>query len=92
MRCTPELSTRHNIWEFNGGWNGDDKYHPAQFPEKLAADHIVSWSNPGDTVLDPFVGGGTTGKMAVLANRQFIGIDCSKEYIVLAKKRIVGAR
>ena len=65
--------------------------HPATFPEALARDHILSWSNPGDTVLDPFLGSGTTGKMAVLNGREFIGIDISPEYVDLATGRINAA-
>ena len=62
--------------------------HPAQFPEKLAQDHILSWSNEGDTVLDPFMGSGTTAKMAKLNNRNFIGFEISKEYCEIAEERI----
>ncbi len=66
--------------------------HPAPFPEALARDHILSWSNPGDTVLDPFLGSGTTGKMAVLGGRNFIGIEISPEYMAIAEKRISDAQ
>ena len=62
------------------------------FPEALARDHILSWSNPGDTVLDPFLGSGTTGKMAVLGGRNFIGIEISPEYMAIAEKRISDAQ
>ena len=65
--------------------------HPAIFPEKLAEDHILSWSNPGDIVLDPFVGSGTTAKMAALNGRNYIGIDISDEYCELARKRVAEA-
>lgn len=57
-------------------------------PEQLALDHIKTWSNEGDIVLDPFMGSSTTGKMAVLSNREFIGIDISQEYCDMARKRI----
>jgi site-specific DNA-methyltransferase (adenine-specific) len=83
-----EFSRRNNWW-YIAPERGD---HPAIFPESLAADHILSWSNPGDLVLDPFVGSGTTGKMAVLNNREFIGIDISNEYCELARKRIEGRK
>lgn len=66
--------------------------HPAPFPEALARDHILSWSSEGDTVLDPFLGSGTTGKMAMLLNRKFIGIEISDEYLKIAKDRIEKAR
>lgn len=62
--------------------------HPAPFPEKLAHDHIISWSNEGDTVLDPFMGSGTTGVACKKLNRNFIGIELDPEYFEIAKKRI----
>jgi site-specific DNA-methyltransferase (adenine-specific) len=61
------------------------------FPEQLVHDHIVSWSNEGDVVLDPFLGSGTTGKVAKQLNRQFIGIEISQEYLEIAKRRINGS-
>jgi DNA modification methylase len=84
-----------NIWKINAGKGHStmDKEafkHPAIFPEKLANDHILSWSNEGDTVLDPFMGSGTTGKMAKLNNRSFIGIELDEEYFNIAKDRIDG--
>lgn len=80
---------RFNIWQFDAA-NGIDRSleHPAQFPEALARDHILSWSNPGDVVLDPMMGSGTTGKMALLTGRRFVGIDISAEYVELARQRI----
>lgn len=65
--------------------------HPAIFPERLAHDHIVSWSNECDVVFDPFMGSGTTGKMAVLAKRKFIGIELDEGYFDIATQRIVGS-
>ena len=62
--------------------------HPAIFPEQLAQDHILSWSNEGDVVLDPFLGSGTTAKMAKLNNRNYIGFEISQEYCGIANKRI----
>jgi site-specific DNA-methyltransferase (adenine-specific) len=85
-----EFGRRLNIWRY--GHSGVDVGHPAVFPEALAEDHIKSWSNPGDTVLDPFLGSGTTGKMAALAERSFIGVDISPEYVALAERRINEAR
>jgi len=84
----------HNIFEYNiGRRQHTDKSevafnHPATFPEKLAHDHILSWSNEGDTVLDPMMGSGTTGKMAKILNRRFIGIEIDPEYFEIAKQRI----
>ena len=62
--------------------------HPAVFPEQLANDHIISWSNEGDLVYDPFMGSGTTAKMAILNGRNYIGSEMSKEYCEIAEKRI----
>lgn len=84
-----------NVWVYSGGANATkDKCafeHPAIFPEKLVEDHILSWSNEGDVVLDPFSGSGTTCKMALLNNRRYIGIDISEEYCELARQRIAKA-
>lgn len=77
---------RSNIWRFDTQKNSN---HPAPFPESLANDHIISWSNEGDTVFDPFMGSGTTGKMAKLNNRKFIGIEKVPEYFNIAKERIL---
>ncbi len=85
----PEFSVRSNVWRIQPGNNGDDKViHPAKFPEKLADGHIKTWSNPCDLVLDPFNGSGTTGKVALLNSRRFIGIDISPAYVDLAAGRI----
>jgi DNA modification methylase len=82
----PDFSPRNNIWKYTTSFNGIK--HPAPFPEQLAADHIASWSNPGDVIYDPFMGSGTTAKMALLADRNFIGSEISQEYADLANKRI----
>ena len=88
--------TRTNIWSYAVGLGGTTRdriafQHPAVFPEKLAEDHILSWSKPGDLVLDPMCGSGTTGKMALLHGRDFIGIDISREYIDIARQRLESA-
>lgn len=75
-----------NVWSFPVGGNLLD--HPAVFPEQLAKDHILSWSNEGDIVLDPFMGSGTTAKMAKLNGRNFIGFEISQEYCDIANKRL----
>lgn len=90
-----EYGTRLNIWKYQTGQYKSTKdleafKHPAIFPESLAEDHILTWSNEGDVVLDCFMGSGTTGKMAILNNRKFIGIEISKEYCEIAKRRIWG--
>lgn len=85
-----EYGIRGNVWTYHSGNNGDgkDDPHPAPFPERLAEDHILSWSNPGDLVLDPMCGSGTTCKMAIRHHRHFIGIDISPRYCDLARRRI----
>lgn len=85
--------TMTNIWEYAVGLHGttSDKIafeHPAVFPEKLAEDHILSWTNQGDIVFDPMCGSGTTCKMAIKNNRFYIGCDISKEYVELTKERL----
>jgi DNA modification methylase len=79
---------RGNVWDIAPRGLS---FHVACFPESLAQDHVLSWSNPGDLVLDPFSGSGTTGKMAVINNRNFIGIEISPEYVQLQLARIPGA-
>lgn len=88
-----EYGTRFNIWRIANGHQKStlDKVafkHPAIFPEKLAGDHILSWSNPGDVVLDPFMGSGTTAKMAMLNNRYYIGFEMSEEYCSIIDQRL----
>jgi len=80
-----------NIWEYVVGKKAEDqeaKGHPAPFPCALARDHIRSWSNEGDIVLDPMNGSGTTALSALKLKRNYIGIDISREYCELARKRI----
>ena len=80
-----------NIWEYVVGKNKEDqeaKGHPAPFPCQLSEDHILSWSNPGDIVLDPMCGSGTTGVACVNTNRDFIGIELDQGYFNIAKDRI----
>ena len=86
-----ETRLKRNVWRIFAAGGSSDKLaskHPAIFPEKLAHDHIISWSNPGDIVLDPFMGSGTTGKMAKMLGRDFIGIELDKTYYDIALKRI----
>ena len=85
--------TKTNIWPYAVGMGGttSDKVafqHPAVFPERLARDHILSWTNPGDLVFDPMCGSGTTCKMAMVHQREYIGVDISEEYIEIARQRL----
>lgn len=85
-RVVKEYSRRFNVWQISRSVNKTN--HPAVFPLQLAKDHILSWSNEGDIVLDPFMGSGTTAVAAKELNRHFIGFEISKEYCEIAEKRI----
>lgn len=80
-----DYGQRFNIWHYAPNSSG---LHPAPFPNALAEDHIKSWSNVGDLILDPFLGSGTTGVAAKTLGRKFIGIELDKEYFEIAGKRI----
>lgn len=83
-----------NVWSYDTGKlpgvsKDDIAYqHPAIFPELLAHDHIISWSNEGDLVLDPFAGSGTTLKMAKLNRRNYLGIEISEKYCDIIRRRL----
>ncbi|MDR2338322.1 MAG: site-specific DNA-methyltransferase [Deltaproteobacteria bacterium] len=62
--------------------------HPAQLPLWLAKDHILSWTNENDLVLDPFCGGGTTGCACEELKRRFICIEIDDAYCRMSKDRI----
>ena len=88
-----EFKSRNNIWEYAVGLGGttSDKIafkHPAVFPERLAEDHIVTWTNPGDLVFDPMAGSGTSLKMALKNGRNYLGCDISEEYVSIAIQRL----
>ena len=74
-----------NVWEYA---SCSVKGHPAPFPEQLAQDHIISWSNEGDIVLDPFMGSGTTAIACINTGRNFIGFEIDKNYYEAALERI----
>lgn len=81
---------RHNVWEITPEKrNGIN--HPAVFPEKLARDHIITWSNENDIILDPFIGSGTTAIAAMNVGRRFIGFELDASYYDIAKERIENA-
>ena len=86
QRTIKETKVKSNIWQYTN--NSAVKGHPAQFPLQLAYDHIISWSNEGDTILDCFMGSGTTGIASINANRNFIGIELDDNYFKLAEQRI----
>jgi site-specific DNA-methyltransferase (adenine-specific) len=83
-----EFGQRENVWSISPCNSTRERTgHPAQFPEQLAQDHIISWSNEGDTVLDPFLGSGTTRIAAYDLSRNFIGYEISKEYFDKQEER-----
>lgn len=93
-RVIAEYGMRYNIWK--GNTSGQENMckaikHPATFPLWLAKDHILSWSNEKDIVLDPFCGSGTTGVVCKALKRNFIGIDIEASYLEMAKIRIAKA-
>jgi site-specific DNA-methyltransferase (adenine-specific) len=88
-----EESLLYNVWYYSSGYmkTTTDKIaydHPAIFPDKLAEDHIYSWSNPNNIVLDPMCGSGTTCKASKKLNRNYIGIDVAEKYCDIAEKRL----
>ena len=93
QKPTPSHSPRYNIWRYNTGkgFTTKDSYafeHPAMFPEALARDHILTWTEEGDVVLDPFMGAGTTAIMAYDTNRQFVGFEIDEKYFSICQRRI----
>lgn len=80
IKPVPEFSPRNNIWKYTVGFNINEGKHPAVFPYQLAEDHILTWSNEGDLIFDPFTGSGTTASAALCNNRNFIGSEIDKTY------------
>ncbi len=88
-----EFGVRTNIWRIknSGGFGQSSKEsykHPATMPEELAQDHIITWSNPGDLIIDPFMGSGTTAAMAIQTERNYIGFEIDDEYYKLCQSRL----
>ncbi|MBI2967559.1 MAG: site-specific DNA-methyltransferase [Bacteroidetes bacterium] len=88
-----EFGRRTNVWEYNigKGHSANDEFaheHPAIFPEKLAKDHIVSWSNIGDFIYDPMIGSGTVAKMCIVTDRNYLGSEINRDYCKIANRRI----
>lgn len=84
-----EFGIRYNVWDMPPVMSNIERTgHPAQFPEQLANDHIISWSNKGDTVLDPFMGSGTTAIACLNTGRPYIGFELDETYHKLSLERI----
>lgn len=91
VNSSNKLKSKTNVWEYLVGNHDEDKEkfkHPATFPNKLAEEHILTWTNKGDIVFDPMCGSGTTLFMAKKLKRHYIGFDIVQEYIDIANKRI----
>lgn len=84
--ATKDTKIAPNIFSYTVG--KEKTGHPAAFPDQLAKDHILSWSNEGDLVLDPFLGSGTTLKMCKELNRNGLGFECNQEYEEIIKERL----
>jgi DNA modification methylase len=89
-KMTREMGMRHNVWL--GNTRGQEEMcvelkHPAMMPKWLARDLIISFSNPGDMVCDPFFGSGTTGEVSLELGRNCIGIELNPDYCELAWQR-----
>jgi len=85
------FGARHNVWDLKtAGQTQESKRwkHPAMFPLELPIDHILSWSNEGDVVFDPFLGSGTTAVAAARTKRLFVGCEIAEEYFDIAIKRV----
>lgn len=90
---TPKYRKRGNVWKIGVGFNKSTKdaiafEHPATFPEALARDHILTWSDEKDVVLDPFSGSGTTAKVARALGRRFVGIEINADYVEISQQRL----
>ena len=93
QKPTPDFSPRNNIWKYNTGkgYTTKDDFafeHPAMYPEMLAQDHIRTWSNENDLVLDPFMGAGTTAVISKDTNRNFIGFEIDESYYNVSQRRL----
>lgn len=91
---TKQNKLKGNVWSYGIGFNQTSCdsiafQHPAIFPEKLAHDHIYSWSNEGDLVFDPFMGSGTVAKQAIRLKRRWVGSEVSEKYCEISVKRIL---
>lgn len=90
-RETPLFSLRRNWWVIANPYTGETAGHPAPMPFSLASDHITTWTAPGETILDPYLGSGTAGVAAIKLGRKFIGIEIEPKYFDIACRRLAEA-
>ena len=90
-KTVKEFGARYNIWEITPVKNNKTG-HPAVFPQQLVQDHISSWSNVGDMILDPFMGSGTTALAAIEMGRHYVGFEIDPAYYEICQSRIAQAR
>ena len=91
-----EHRSRGTVWKYNTGTSNFDqspdavlqRKHPATFPLQLALDHVLCWTQPGNLVLDPMIGSGTTAVACLKTGRRCIGFDVSSEYLSIARQRV----
>lgn len=91
VRTTEKKVGNVFFYSVGGGISTKDRIaykHPAIFPEQLVYDQIYTWTNVNDLVYDPFMGSGTTAKVAHLMGRRWIGSEISKEYVDIAIDRL----
>ena len=86
IKETPEYGKRTNVWRYGVG--GGENQHPAVMPYQLCADHLVSWSNPIDEILEPFMGSGTTLVACQRLGRHGTGIEIDPDYFEIACRRV----
>ena len=85
---------RTNVWTYPTGHHHSAPdfpkahQHPAIFPLALARDHILTWTDPGDVVLDPMAGSGTTMRAAKDLGRHAVGIEIAEEYLPMITERL----
>lgn len=94
LRCNTIGKNPSDVWEIAKVTSGKDRSseertsHPAQFPEDLIKRLILGFTNTEDLILEPFLGSGTVGAVAVDLNRRFVGFETDPAYCEIAKRRI----
>lgn len=90
-----EYGIENNIWLIKNGMNKSTKdlvafEHPAIFPEELVTKHMITWTKKNDLVYDPFMGSGTTAKISILLERNWIGSELDSNYCDVCNRRLKG--